>query len=63
MRVHIFSLLFLVHIGFSFCLKADDATKALLPIFGEPLKAAKLLKNLQHLPKLSWVVRYIMRSV
>ena len=45
MRVHIFSLLFLVHIGVSFCLKADDATKALLPIFGEPLKAAKLPKN------------------
>ena len=45
MRVHIFSLLFSVHIGVSFCLKADDATKALLPIFGEPLKAAKLPKD------------------
>ena len=49
MRVHILLLIFSVHIGFFPWLKADDATKALLPVFGEPLQVAKLPKDPQAL--------------
>ena len=45
MRVHILSIFFVVISIASVSLRADEATKALLPIFGKPLKALKLPKD------------------
>ena len=45
MRVHILSIFFVVNSIASVSLRADEATKAILPVFGKPLKALKLPKD------------------